>query len=293
MDNWDNIRFLLALYRHKTMSAAAMALNTNVATVSRRIERASQLFGMPLFIKDSTGWTPTDAAMPLLRVAEEFDARLASERNNRHATEQRGIEARVQIAAPPFFHTMVLVPQLHNLLVEHPRLAIDVRNRADATGLGDADIMLRNGRPESGRVVARRLATLTYRGYRSNHAELRLPGWISTEHRTNTAPQMVLGQKMFGEDPMISVSLFEQKLTLMRRTGMAAILAEEIADQLPDMAPIDPDGPTIDSEFWMIYHATRRDDPAIRVVSDWIISCFKSGRYGDVTDSEEILDLAS
>src|SRR5690606_21012850 len=151
-----------------------------------------QIFGVPLFIKDSTGWIATEAALPLIRVAEEFDARLASERNNRAVTEQRGIDAQVQISGPPFFHTMLLVPQLHTLLAQHPRLEIRIRNRADAIGLGDADIMLRIGRPESGRVVARRLVTLTFRAYRSNMAELRLPGWIDNAERSATTPQAVL-----------------------------------------------------------------------------------------------------
>ena len=67
MENWDNLRFILALSRHRTMSAAAQALHTNVATVSRRIERANQDFGTPLFVKDQNGWLPTQAALPLLR----------------------------------------------------------------------------------------------------------------------------------------------------------------------------------------------------------------------------------
>ncbi len=292
MENWDNMRFLLALYRHKTMSAAAIALNTNVATVSRRVERASQIFGMPLFIKDSAGWMPTEAALPLLHVAEEFDARLTSERNNRAATERRGIEARVQIAAPAFFNTMVLLPQLASLLSDHRRLEIDIRNRGDATGLGDSDVMLRHGRPESGRVVARRLATLIYRGYRSNLSELRLPGWIALDARATISPAMALGQRIFGTEPSVTVSQFEQKLMLMRSTGKAAVLIEAVAMQLSDMAPVDPDGPSAESELWMVYHATRREDPAIKVVTDWIVTCFRSGRFGSVAAGEDLLDLA-
>lgn len=293
MENWDNMRYLLALYRHKTMSAAAQALNTNVATVSRRIERAAQTFGTPLFIKDASGWTPTGAVMPLIRVAEEFDAKLASERNNRAATEARGIEARIQIAAPAFFHTMLLVPQLHTLLMEHPGLEIDIRNRGEATGLGDADIMIRVGRPDSGRVVARRLTTFTFRAYRSTLAEVQMPGWVAVESRTGGSPQAILGARIFGGEPNVSVALFEQKITVMRSTGMAAVMAEQIAAQMDDFVELDPNGPTEESEIWMIYHATRRDDAAIRAVSDWIVECFKTGRIADTVSAEQVLDLAS
>ncbi|MCR8723956.1 LysR family transcriptional regulator [Frigidibacter sp. ROC022] len=293
MENWDDMRFLLALSRHKTMSAAADALHTNVATVSRRVERAGQAIGVPLFIKDASGWTPTQAVLPLLRMAEDFDARLTSERNSRSALEGKGIQARLQIAAPPFFHTMVLVPEVHNLLAEHPRLELDFRNRVDGTGLGDADILLRQGRPEAGRVLARRLATLTSRGYRSTQAKSTLSGWVSMNARSSTALDLALGREIFGADPNVTVSLFEQKLTVMRSTGLAGILTDEVAGQLPDMVAIDPDGPNTSAEFWLVFHATRRDDPAVRVVTDWIIDCFRKGPYGKVSQVAELSDAAT
>jgi DNA-binding transcriptional LysR family regulator len=293
MDNWDNIRFLLALHRHKTMSAAAMALNTNVATVSRRVERAAQLFGAPLFTKSTSGWSPTPAAMPLLKVAEEFDARLEDERNARAASGGRGLRGRIQIAATPFFDTSILLPNLHRLLVLHPRLEIAIRNRADSAAMGDDDIVLRIGRPDAGRVAARRLMTMTFRAYRSGQAEFRLPGWVAVEHRGPNSPQLDLGRSVFGREPNVLVSLFEQKLVLMRSTGMAAIMADEIAAFLPDMAPIDPQGSTLGTEVWMVYHAVRRDDPTIRAATDWIVECFRNGRMGQAVSPEQILDIAS
>ena len=286
IENWDNMRFLLALYRHRTMSAAAMALNTNVATVSRRVERASQLYGVPLFVKEANGWAPTEAALPLLRVAEEFDARLTAERNSRATYNREGMDALVQIAAPPFFNTMVLVPAIDDLLTANPRMRLDVRNRSEATGLGDADILLRSGRPESGRVVARRICSMTFRAYRSTRAAERRPGWIAVDYRTASSPQSLLGREVFGSDPAISVALFEQKLTLMRSTGMGAVLEDNVAAQLGDMTPVDPAGKSVSSEMWMAYHATRRDDPAIKVVADWIVGCFRGGRFGLPRDSD-------
>ena len=59
MQHWDDLRFCLALYRHGTMSAAAMALGTNIATVSRRIDRLTQAMGETLFLKQDRAWVPT------------------------------------------------------------------------------------------------------------------------------------------------------------------------------------------------------------------------------------------
>ena len=291
MENWDNLRFILALSRHRTMSAAAQALHTNVATVSRRIERANQDFGTPLFVKDQNGWLPTQAALPLIRVAEEFDAGLTSEHHNRLAAEGLGVDAQVMIAAPPFYNTMILVPKVHSLLAEHPRLRLEIRNRGDAMGLGEADIMLRVGRPESGRLVARRLASYKFRAYRSARATRRVPGWIALGHVTSTTALRALGIRIFGSEPRIVVSLFEQLLFLMRSTGLPAILSDQVAAHLPDIEPVETDEEPHTSELWMVYHATRRDDVAIRVVSDWIVACFREGELGPLSPPPELVKI--
>ena len=44
----------LALERYQTMTAAARALGTNTATVSRRIDRLTEEAGEPLFLRDNT-----------------------------------------------------------------------------------------------------------------------------------------------------------------------------------------------------------------------------------------------
>ena len=52
MQNWDDLKFCLALERYQTMTAAARALGTNTAaTVSRRIDRLTEEAGEPLFSK--------------------------------------------------------------------------------------------------------------------------------------------------------------------------------------------------------------------------------------------------
>ena len=275
MENWDNLRFLLALHRHRTMSAAATALGTNVATVSRRLDRVAEQIGVPLFVKDQAGWTATEAAQPFLRLAEDFDARLTADRNGRAAT-AGAIAARIQVAAPPVVHAHVLLPRLARLLAAHPRMMLDLRNRTDAVGLGDADILLREGRPEQGRVIARRIAVMTWRGYVSTLAERRLPGWVDVDHRIPTSAQTLLGRQVMQTDPTLDVSLFDHKLAAMRITGLVGFLPDEIARTLPDMQPLDPAAATARSELWMVYHATRRDDPAIRAVTDWIGDSFRA-----------------
>ena len=54
MQNWVNLKFCLALERYQTMTAAARALGTNTATVSRRIDRLTEEASEPRFLSDNT-----------------------------------------------------------------------------------------------------------------------------------------------------------------------------------------------------------------------------------------------
>ena len=51
------------------MTAAARALGTNTATVSRRIDRLTEEAGVPLFLRDNTQWLATDMGRELAQVA--------------------------------------------------------------------------------------------------------------------------------------------------------------------------------------------------------------------------------
>ena len=44
---WDDIRIFLAIARAGTLSGAASALETGIATVSRKLDRLEQSLGLP------------------------------------------------------------------------------------------------------------------------------------------------------------------------------------------------------------------------------------------------------
>ena len=50
MKNWDDLRYLIAVHKTGSMSAAARLLDTNPATVSRRLARLGETLGCDLFI---------------------------------------------------------------------------------------------------------------------------------------------------------------------------------------------------------------------------------------------------
>ena len=69
MDDWQDLKFLLALVEHGSLPAAAEALDVNRTTVSRRIASLEQRLGVKLVQKVGRSLVPTDAGFETLLVS--------------------------------------------------------------------------------------------------------------------------------------------------------------------------------------------------------------------------------
>ena len=73
MDSWDEIRTAFQVARAGTVSGAADALGVHHATVIRHIDALEGRLGVKLFQRHARGYTPTEAGIDLLRVAQATD----------------------------------------------------------------------------------------------------------------------------------------------------------------------------------------------------------------------------
>lgn len=74
MNDWDDIRFFLALARQGSISAAAKQLGVNHSTVSRRIQGLEEKHGVQLFQRQQGGYQMLDAADAIFEQAEAIEA---------------------------------------------------------------------------------------------------------------------------------------------------------------------------------------------------------------------------
>jgi DNA-binding transcriptional LysR family regulator len=273
LDNWDDFRFLLALYRDQTMSAAAQSLGTNITTVSRRIERLNESLGAPTFKKAGNGWQLTETGRRFIPLAERLEAALETDRNNRSSRD--GVTADLTLAAPPMVFTGILIPHMQQLMRAHPGLSLNLINRINAQGLGEADIMIRYERPEQGRLITRRLGEINYRPYRSTLCAEPVEGWISIGRKYQNTPQGEYGRQVFGTESRISAELYEHIFRLMHQTGLYAIIPDWLAAAEPGLEPVLEDVEPMTLDVWVAYHDTRRQDVAIGVTVDWLVQSFR------------------
>lgn len=268
LENWDDLKFVLAMKRHGTMSAAARYLNTNVATVSRRLERMAHELDLPLFEKKGQSFVSTAAADRLAEVAEGIDHRLRSEIGTIRSVDS---ECRVslEVAAPPAVHTHYMLPRMIELQQYFPHVMITLTEKVFTQGLGEADIQIRIGRPEGGRLKARKFRDYSLRVFHGeNHV---LDGdWIGLSHRYPDAD--LLREVYRDAKPMPRYRVEEMPLVhkLVAMTGLPGVLPDFTVGPGDRMVAAQLEGNDLPGELWIAYHETRHNDQTLRSVVDWI-----------------------
>lgn len=290
MVHWDDFRFILALHRYGTMTAAAASLRTNVATVSRRIERAGEQLGSPLFQKEGGSWAVTTAGRAFITVAEEFEANLLREENNLGAECEDQVTT-INIAAPPVIVSTVLLPALQELVREQPKVDVILTNRTSGRGLGDADVLLRWGAPASSRLIARRIGTMSFGAYRKSTSTSKDWAALTAEH--DGSPISQLGFTLFGRPPRLRAGIFDHKVMAMRETGLAGIVPDAIRKREPWLEPLPEHAATrTNMDIWCAYHGSRRGDATLQRVISWVIKAVTStSNQGTESDQNSSVHL--
>ncbi|MCK0166433.1 LysR family transcriptional regulator [Jannaschia sp. S6380] len=267
LEHWDDLKFVLAMKRHGTMSAAARHLETNVATVSRRIDRMSHELGLPLFEKRGPSFVPTHAANRLAAVAEELDHRLRTEVANLKAGDDQARIA-IEISAPPAVHSHFVLPRTGEFSNYLPQVMLSLTDKVFAQGLGEADIQVRIGRPEGGRLKARKFRDYSLRVYHGrDHV---LDGeWIGLSQRYPDSNVLRQIYPEAAEIPRYRVEEMPMALEMARTTGLPCVLPDFMV--LPEHGLVLADLPEneLQGELWITYHETRHGDSILRAVVDW------------------------
>lgn len=74
--SWDDLKYVLALARQRTLNRAAKLLGTSHTTIARRIEALEAALGVRLFAATDAGYALTPAGQAVSEVAERMESEL-------------------------------------------------------------------------------------------------------------------------------------------------------------------------------------------------------------------------
>jgi DNA-binding transcriptional LysR family regulator len=150
--NWNDLRYVLATSRGRTLTAAARLLKVHDTTVARRLAAMQQAIGLRLYqrLADGTLRLTTSgerAALHAERIEREIGALAAG-----LAGVDDVVAGTVRVTSVPIIVNHILVPAAQILLKRHPQMQLELI--ADARDLSltrrEADLALRLARPKTG-----------------------------------------------------------------------------------------------------------------------------------------------
>ncbi|MBP0482908.1 LysR family transcriptional regulator [Sagittula salina] len=272
MDNWDDLRFLVALSRTGTMKLAAQMLGTNTATVSRRIERLSETLGEPAFVKTPEGWKPSKAVEALIQVAQTFDGQIRTAMHSRGGGDNTPVT--VRLGCIPFVLRYMLIPGMDRHFKMLDGISIVFNDRLNKDGLGDNDVVVQLDRPAQGRIITRKIGTLPMRLYRPLRVRC-TESWAGFTEALEDHPVQRMGYNTFGRPPRMRMDSVDALRSVMLSMGIAGPQPDIIGSRDPDLVVLDPDAEPFLADFWLLYHESRRSDPVIRATADFVLRCFE------------------
>ncbi len=161
LENWDDYRFLLAVARRGSFSAAARALNVSQPTVARHIERLESKLDIQLFNLHSSGAALTELGEEVVSRAKAMEITVTN-LNQSHWARESELRGEITVTSTQTLCAFWLSEKIElfskkfqeisvNCIVNDEKLNIDNR---------EADIALRFGRPTDSEVIGTRVAVV-------------------------------------------------------------------------------------------------------------------------------------
>lgn len=278
MQKWDDYRYVIALARCGSMTAAAKNLDTNTATVSRHIHRITEILNTVLFVKKKNRWELTKEGEALVEVIERFEEGL-NELDQSNELALSG-ERHIRLSTIDFLATYYLSPNLGDLLSLAPNITTEIlcSDARVSLAYGEADLSVRLTRPKEGRLIGRKVTELEFRVFRPVNSVR--SEWIGLNANLDWTAEMRDGLDLMGREPFLRCHSFQAILQASLSTGMICILPNDLVTSDCGLVPVDPERPPTIREVWVVFHETRKTDPAVRVFSDWVATCFRNPPLG-------------
>ena len=276
--DWDDLRYVLALARNKSLSATARALRVNHATVSRRIESVEDALGHLLFDRRADGYVLTaDGAAVVEKAMAMETAALAVKDALGHQAGPSGI---VRITSTRSFADMILADALTDLHRTAPgltiELATDVRNLSIAQR--GADIALRFGSPKISELVGRKVGEYSFGYYaaagfieaRPDDDKAPLVGWDAD---SSFAPEFQWMDEHFPNHPysLRSNSNYAQAAAAASGLGVA-LLPNYLGRGFPGLSPVAFGPVPPNREIWLLTRPDLVAVPRVRIVIDYLVT---------------------
>ena len=282
---WDNLRYLLAIARAKSVAGAARLLKVHHTTVFRRLNALEESLGVRLFERLSTGYVLTQAGEEMHQTAVEIESKITT--LNRHISGQdRQLKGSIRVTTTSTLLHYLLTPCFAAFMREYPAIKLEILESNQQYNLTkrDADIAIRttNNPPEHlvGRKIARAAVSIygskNYLAANKKIEELAEYSWIGVEESLERA---MYGNKLTKLLPQIEVqyrvnTLMGISSALLNNMGLGLLFCF-MGNNEPNLQSINSPIPELAKDLWILTHPDLRHVARVSIFIDFIGEALK------------------
>lgn len=267
--DWTDLRYLVELARHGSLSATARALGVTHATVARRIAALEDSSGRPLFKRQEGRYVLTSIGAHIAALAKTMEEpALAIARALAGTTP--AVAGPVRITATEVIATHLAVPLIAEAQRRHPGLELEVviSNENLSLARRDADIALRLGRPTAGDLFTTKVGELAYYAYAATTlAEAPRKTWryIGYCLAPPDLPEVQMLDQMAGAEGIaFRTNNLNARIAAVQAGLGVGLLPKMVGEGAAGIVRVGPPEPVLTRELWLVVHRDMRDVPRIR-----------------------------
>ena len=272
MLNWDDLKFFLAVCRTGSIRGAAVRLNVNHATVSRRIKSFETSIGQRLFERSPKGYEITAAGEDIFKEAAHLEESLHNV-ERKVAGKDNTLAGEIRVTMPDMLAQYLLMPGFADFCREHPKIELEIMDSTAVFNLAnrEADIAFRICTTPPDYLIGRKLAVIHRACYMSQSLLPRLqqPGWLEQ--------QSWLGWSDKARRPIGKIAReyprLHSKHKILNGSIQAAACREGlgigilpcfVGDADPQLTRVPPYTSEAKYDLWILYHPDLRKNAKIQ-----------------------------
>ncbi len=269
---WDDLRYVLAVGRQRTLAAAGRELGVDPTTVGRRIIAIETELGSRLFDRTSDGFFGTHTGAIAIAHAEAIEIKTLALAQSIEGSDIR-VEGPVRITTLDGLIDRFIIPRLPRLLERHPGLELSFTSDIRILDLSrrEADIAIRPARPSHPDAVGRQIGIWATGVYAAKAFVCAgEPPVIGLPHALDATAFAVQFAELFPHNRIIARGNTEGHVHSLVRAGLGIGLVDCFAgDADPALRRHAPE-PVMVSEMWAIAHVEMWHAPRVRAVVDFL-----------------------
>ncbi|MEM9618810.1 MAG: LysR family transcriptional regulator [Pseudomonadota bacterium] len=287
--DWDLYRVFRIVAQRKSLTASTEELKMSSASIARRIAQLEEILDARLFDRNQDGYFITPAGLEVLPFAEEL-AKIANaiERNKPMLSASGAKEVRI---AAGYWITEFLLREMPSFHRDHPEISVEIVSGYEFANLErrDADLAIRNRRPDVGRLAVRKLSEFQYAVYgRKDYVEanpdsltekrFQTCDWIALEENQTRLPSANWLYARLETRPIIQCSYGFHILQGVKSGLGLGVLPRFAGDNDDTLTRVSESLDIADNFLWLVIHEDLRKAIAARAFADWLVALFKENR---------------